>query len=81
MSNMKQLVKMEPERNLNMPPAEWFRGVWYAEQKRQEAIVLQLMQSAARAERIRNRWKNVGYALAALGVFALWLYGCIFIGA
>lgn len=64
------------ERDLNMPPAEWFRGVWYAEQKRREVEAME----EARRRRMENIVENVCYALMVAGMVALFVYGCVFIG-
>lgn len=72
-------IPLEQE-ELNLPPAEWFRGVWYAEQKKMEMRAAE----EARREKIRSILAKVGFYAAGLavmfGAFAGYMALLILIG-
>lgn len=57
------------EEEVNMPPAEWFRGVWYAERKRRQ-------QERAR----REKAEKVVAAVMVAGAFIVMTAVCYLFG-
>ena len=68
------------QEELNMPPASWFRGMWYPEIQRLRRIEAAERARQEKKERIITVLKNLGYSLLGAGVIGLYFLGLYLIG-